>query len=217
MKTFWDRTAKIYDRFMRKDQEAYRQMYALIRPVVRHKQVLELAAGTGLIAKNIVHSADHIEATDASEEMIRQAKQGVQSAKLHFSVQDMFCLPYAAQSFDVVIVWKGRETMINPYELKDERALGLIQGYVIDVKDKGDCNMLLFKKDTMDRASDLISVAAWAPQAGQDTPDMKAMTDDVKGKFIACIVIIRKKEKNGKLYTNYDMKYLIKPPVGKTA
>ena len=52
---------------MRKDQEAYRQMYALIRPVVRHKQVLELAAGTGLIAKNIVHSADHIEATDASE------------------------------------------------------------------------------------------------------------------------------------------------------
>ena len=78
---------------MRKDQEAYRQMYALIRPVVRHKQVLELAAGTGLIAKNIVHSADHIEATDASEEMIRQAKQGAQSAKLHFSVQDMFCLP----------------------------------------------------------------------------------------------------------------------------
>ena len=103
------------------------------------------------------------------------------------------------------MIWKGRETMINPYELKDERALGLIQGYVIDVKDK------------MDRASDLISVAAWAPQAGQDTPDMKAMTDDVKGKFIACIVIIRKKEKNGKLYTNYDMKYLIKPPVGKTA
>ena len=82
---------------MRKDQEAYRQMYALIRPVVRHKQVLELAAGTGLIAKNIVHSADHIEATDASEEMIRQAKQGAQSAKLHFSVQDMFCLPYVPE------------------------------------------------------------------------------------------------------------------------
>ena len=62
------------------------------------------------------------------------------------------------------MILKGRETMINPYELKDERALGLIQGYVIDVKDKGDCNMLLFKKDTMYRASDLISVAAWAPE-----------------------------------------------------
>ena len=87
---------------MRKDHKAYKQMYSLIYPVVRHKQVLELATGTGLIAKHIV--ADHIEATDASPEMIEQAKQGVKSTKLHFSVQDMFHLPYADQSFDVVIV-----------------------------------------------------------------------------------------------------------------
>lgn len=107
--------------------------------------------------------------------------------------------------------------MLNPYELKDERELGLIMGYVIDVKDKGDCNMLLFKKDTMDRNSDLIAVAAWAPQEGQTSPDMKAMTDDVKGRFIACIVIIRQKVKDGKRYTNYDMKYLIKPPASEKA
>lgn len=49
--TFWDRTAKIYDRFMRKDHKVYKQMYAMIFPVVRHKTVLELATGTGLIAK----------------------------------------------------------------------------------------------------------------------------------------------------------------------
>lgn len=107
--------------------------------------------------------------------------------------------------------------MVNPYELKDERDLGLIQGYVIDVRDKGNCNMLLFKKDTLDRESDLISVAAWAAQEGQNSPDMKKMTDDLKGKFVACIVIIRKKEKDGKLYTNYDMKFLIKPPAEKAA
>ena len=120
-KTFWDRTAKIYDRFMRKDHRAYRQMYSLIYPVVRHKGVLELAAGTGLIAKHIVRSADHIEATDASKEMIKQAKQRVQSAKLHFSVQDMFCLPYAAQSFDVVIVSNALHIVPEP-----ERALAEI-------------------------------------------------------------------------------------------
>ena len=113
-KTFWDRTAKIYDRFMRKDGKAYKQMYSLIDPVVRHKQVLELATGTGLIARHTVRSADHIEATDASEEMIAQAKQGVQSAKLHFSVQDMFCLPYAAQSFDVVIVSNALHIVPKP-------------------------------------------------------------------------------------------------------
>ena len=101
---FWDKNAGRYDRFMRKDAAAYERLYELLRPVVRQKTVLELATGTGLIAKHIVRYADHIEATDASQEMIKQAKQGVKSTKLYFSVQDMFHLPYADQSFDVVIV-----------------------------------------------------------------------------------------------------------------
>lgn len=112
--TFWDRTAKIYDRFMQKDRKAYERVYALICPIVEHKQVLELATGTGLIAKHIVRSADHIEATDASSEMIEQAKQGAQSAKLHFSVQDMFHLPYADQSSDVVIVSNALHIVPEP-------------------------------------------------------------------------------------------------------
>ena len=100
---FWDRNAKIYNRFMRRDAAAYERMYELLRPVVRRKTVLELATGTGLIAKNIVRAASHIVATDASEEMIAEAGRDNHSAKLHFSVQDMFCLPYANGSFDVVI------------------------------------------------------------------------------------------------------------------
>ena len=59
-------------------------MYALIRPVVKAKTVLELATGTGLIAKHIVNAAAHIEATDASAEMIAEAKRDNRSAKLHF-------------------------------------------------------------------------------------------------------------------------------------
>lgn len=126
-KTFWDRTAKIYDHFMKKDHKAYKQMYSLIYPVVRHKQVLELATGTGLIAKHIVNSADHIEATDASPEMIKQAKQGAKSAKLYFSVQDMFHLPYADQSFDVVIVSNALHIVPEP-----ERALAEIRRVLTD-------------------------------------------------------------------------------------
>ena len=87
-KNFWDINAGRYDRFMRKDRAAYEEMYELIRPVVKAKTVLELATGTGLIAKNIVNAAAHIEATDASAEMITEAKRDNQSAKLHFSVQD---------------------------------------------------------------------------------------------------------------------------------
>ena len=99
-KNFWDKNAGRYDRFMRKDAAAYEEMYALIRPVVRHKTVLELATGTGLIAKHIVNAAAHIEATDASPEMIAEAKRDNRSAKLHFSVQDMFHLPYADRHTD---------------------------------------------------------------------------------------------------------------------
>ena len=72
---FWDKNAGRYDRFMRKDGAAYDEMYELIRPVVKAKTVLELATGTGLIAKHIVNAAAHIEATDASAEMIAEANE----------------------------------------------------------------------------------------------------------------------------------------------
>ena len=119
-KNFWDRNAGRYDRFMRKDRAAYDEMYELIRPIVRHKTVLELATGTGLIAKHIVNAAAHIEATDASAEMIAEAKRDNQSAKLHFSVQDMFRLPYANQSFDVVIVSNALHIVPQPEKALQE-------------------------------------------------------------------------------------------------
>ena len=119
-KNFWDKNAGRYDRFMRKDRAAYDEMYELIRSVVRHKTVLELAAGTGLIAKSIVNAAAHIEATDASAEMIAEAKRDNRSAKLHFSVQDMFRLPYADQSFDVVIVSNALHIVPQPEKALQE-------------------------------------------------------------------------------------------------
>ena len=126
-KNFWDRNAGRYNRFMRKDGAAYGEMYALIQPIVRHKTVLELATGTGLIAKSIVNAAAHIEATDASAEMIAEAKRDNRSAKLHFSVQDMFRLPYADKSFDVVIVSNALHIVPQP-----EKALAEIRRVLKD-------------------------------------------------------------------------------------
>ena len=126
-KNFWDKNAGRYDRFMRKDRAAYDEMYVLIRPVVKAKTVLELATGTGLIAKHIVNAAAHIEATDASAEMILEAKRDNQSAKLHFSVQDMFRLPYADKSFDVVIVSNALHIIPQP-----EKALAEIRRVLKD-------------------------------------------------------------------------------------
>ena len=126
-KNFWDRNAGRYDRFMRKDRAAYEKMYGLIRPVVKGKTVLELAVGTGLIAKNIVNAAAHIEASDTSAEMIREAKRRNHSAKLHFSVQDMFRLPYADKSFEVVIVSNALHIVPQP-----EKALAEIHRVLKD-------------------------------------------------------------------------------------
>ena len=126
-KDFWDKNAGRYDRFMRKDRAAYDEMYELIRPIVRHKTVLELATGTGLIAKHIVNAAAHIEATDASAEMIAEAKRDNRSAKLYFSVQDMFCLPYADQSFNEVIVSNALHIVPQP-----EKALAEIRRVLKD-------------------------------------------------------------------------------------
>ena len=120
-KNFWDRNAGRYDRFMRKDRAAYDEMYELIRPVVKAKTVLELATVTGLIAKHIVNAAAHIEATDASAEMIAEAKRDNRSAKLHFSVQDVFRLPYADKSFfDVVIVSNALHIVQQPEKALQE-------------------------------------------------------------------------------------------------
>ena len=126
-KNFWDKNAGRYDRFMQKDRAAYDEMYALIQPIVRHKTVLELASGTGLIAKHIVNAAAHIEATDASAEMIAEAKRDNRSAKLHFSVQDMFRLPYVDKSFDVVIVSNALHIVPQP-----EKALAEIRRVLKD-------------------------------------------------------------------------------------
>ena len=126
-KNFWDRNAGLYDCFMRKDRAVYEKMYELICPVVKDKTVLEVATGTGLIAKHIVKAAAHIEATDASVEMIAEAKRDNQSAKLHFSVQDMFRLPYADKSFDVVIVSNALHIVPQP-----EKALAEIRRVLKD-------------------------------------------------------------------------------------
>ena len=103
--------------------------------------------------------------------------------------------------------------MKNPFELAtDGRSYGIISGYVVDVKDKGDKNILLFRKDTTDKSSDLVAVAAWGLAEGQTGPDLYGMTKDLKGRFVVCVVNIREKFYDGKKYTNYDLKFFVKTP-----
>ena len=94
-KGFWDRWAKRYDFMMSKDSRTYAQIVNLMkRKLDREMTVLELACGTGLLSVRLAGSVKLLEATDFSEEMIRQAKAKAHSSRLHFSVQDATNLPY---------------------------------------------------------------------------------------------------------------------------
>lgn len=74
-----------------------------------------------------MNAAAHIEATDASAEMIAEARRDNDSSKLRFSVQNMFCLPYADKSFDVVIVSNALHIVPHP-----EKALAEIRRVLKD-------------------------------------------------------------------------------------
>lgn len=116
----WDKYAPFYNIFMKKDSHAYEQMYVLIRKSVKYKTVLELATGTGLIAKNIAGCAKRVEATDYSDKMIAEAYKGVNSSNLHFSVANACNLQFADSSFDAVIISNALHIMPNPEQALSE-------------------------------------------------------------------------------------------------
>lgn len=119
-KRIWDRYAPVYEKAMRIDRKIYAFMYRRIPEVVRNKDVLEIAAGPGTLAKYIAEDTRHIIATDYSEGMIREAKKGVYSSRLTFEVADAMDLPYPHDSFDVVIIANALHVMPEPEQVLKE-------------------------------------------------------------------------------------------------
>ncbi len=114
-KSFWDRWAKRYDRAMSGDKDTYAQIVSRMKKKLnRNMIVLELACGTGILSVPLARNVKILEATDFSEEMIRQAKAKAHSSCLHFSVQDATNLPYASGIFDAVVIYNALHIMPEP-------------------------------------------------------------------------------------------------------
>ena len=115
-KSFWDRYAKFYDsEVLRFSRAAYTEMYRLMSEVLTNEmEVLELAAGTGLIAANIAGSVRSVTATDFSPKMIETAKKKAVPENVHFSVEDAAALSFEENSFDAVIISNALHIMPNP-------------------------------------------------------------------------------------------------------
>ena len=113
-KKTWDFYAPIYKRAMRADQHIYDFMYGRIPEVIRGKEVLEIATGPGLLAKNVAPAAKRMIATDYSDGMIAEARKGECPVNLTFEVADAMNLPYPDDSFDVVIIANALHIVPDP-------------------------------------------------------------------------------------------------------
>jgi len=111
---FWNRFAGIYDLFMSKDRKAYKIIVDRMIPHIYQKKVLEVATGTGLIARELAPYTDSMVAVDYAEGMINQAKRKCQDPHLTFMVADALNLPFEDQSFDVVIISNTLHIISDP-------------------------------------------------------------------------------------------------------
>ena len=67
-KKFWDKFAKLYAPFMKKDQGAYDRVYEYIRPHLnKDMDVLELACGSGQLSFSLAQHTKTWIGTDFSE------------------------------------------------------------------------------------------------------------------------------------------------------
>ena len=119
-KKIWDLYAPIYEKAMRADIRIYRFMYDRIPEMIRGMEVLEIATGPGLLAKNVAPAAAHMIATDYSDGMIAEAKKGECPHNLVFEVADATALPYVNGSFDAVIISNALHIIPDPEKALSE-------------------------------------------------------------------------------------------------
>ncbi len=117
-KKFWSRYASIYTRFVTNGRGA-KHAYAEMKKEIAHlltkeMNVLELAAGPGILSREIALSCKHLTATDFSETMIKEAKKADAPSNVQFEIADATELFYADDTFDAVVIANALHIMPAP-------------------------------------------------------------------------------------------------------
>ena len=102
---YWERHAKRYDRSTRLLARPVPRMLELTVEAVRGRgNVLEVAAGTGLVTTAIAPVVGSLTATDYSAAMIGELQRRVATAaNVRCERADLFALPYPDATFDAVV------------------------------------------------------------------------------------------------------------------
>lgn len=114
-KNFWERFARLYAPFMKKDKGVYDKICESIIPYLnKDMEVLELACGSGQLSFSLSKHTKSWLATDFSVQMIIEAKKHGQYENLTFETADATALSYANEKFDCVLISNALHIMPNP-------------------------------------------------------------------------------------------------------
>jgi ubiquinone/menaquinone biosynthesis C-methylase UbiE len=123
-KHFWQKTAKIYSLFTRGSRagnKTYSEIETCIQQQLTKKmQVLELAAGPGILSSQIAEACGSLVVTDFSEEMLLHAKKRVTQPNVSFAGADATNLQYNEKSFDAVVIANALHIMPQPEKAASE-------------------------------------------------------------------------------------------------
>jgi ubiquinone/menaquinone biosynthesis C-methylase UbiE len=133
---FWDRSARKYDAFTRYFSQEYAEVVRrILRDIEEAQRIVEVAAGTGLIALELAKAGRQVEGIDISPAMVIQAQkkgrvQGLDN--VHFLVGSAYELPWPDESCDVVICANALHMMERAGQAVNEmRRVLKVQGKLI--------------------------------------------------------------------------------------
>ncbi len=115
---YWDRLSGKYDQFIDKRIRNYDEIVDRIaQDVEGSANILEMGAGTALIALKITSKFRHVDAVDISERMIDIARDKARKAganNIDFHVCSCYELPFSDNDYDAVIISNTLHIMKHP-------------------------------------------------------------------------------------------------------
>jgi 2-polyprenyl-3-methyl-5-hydroxy-6-metoxy-1,4-benzoquinol methylase len=107
--TFWDNTAKNYNREEKRDEKTYLKIIEKIRTYLKPNDiVLDFGCGTGLVSNEIAGNVKQIHAIDISSKMIAIAKEKAAGRKIEnidHAHSTLFDEQLRKGSFDVILAF----------------------------------------------------------------------------------------------------------------